>query len=417
MSVTFRCKCGRWIRLTAGEPLTRCPNCLRTISRPTWVWWGLGSVAALLALVVVVASVWPRATVEAVRLDSPAVSAPATVLLFPTPPPSTPAKPTEPAPPVTKPSLPAPPAQPTRPQAPPAIPTPTPDLPRVGKLQVEPAGKYNEGDTFVQQVTVVRSSGFGVLGIVTTQSAEYTLTSKLEVTKVNADGSIAVTQSVQTGKLIDASADMKQPLTDALKAAEGAKFELAVAPNGKVTALKGLADPVNVKLGREAEQQTLRLWSILDADAWKEFAGMTFFQPDKPGLGAKWNRDFTHDWGELGSWLGRTDYATAGKAEKDGRHKIDYVHAMSHRPAKGRGNLPFTIKESVFPGVKAGGTLRYDAATNRVTAAEEMFHVRGGVVVSFSGTDATVEVEEIQKFRLTASEVKPRELVGQVPKK
>ena len=282
---------------------------------------------------------------------------------------------------------------------------------------VEPAGKYKEGDTFIQQVTLTRSSAFGVVGLVTTQAAEYTLTSKLEVTKVNADGSIVVTQSVQTGKLTDATADLKQPLTDALKAAEGAKFELAVAPNGKVTALKGLADPVNVKLGREAEQQTLRLWSILDADAWKELAGMTFFQPDKPGVGAKFARDFSHDWGPLGSWLGRTDYATAAKAEKDGRHKIDYVHAISHRPAKGPGNLPITIKESAFPRVTAGGTLRYDAATNRVTAAEELFHVRGGVVVSFGGTDATVEVEEQQKFRLSAAEVKPRELVGQPGKR
>lgn len=294
---------------------------------------------------------------------------------------------------------------------------PVPDLPRVGKLLVEPAGKYKEGDTFVQQVTVVRSSSFGVLGIVTTQAAEYSLTSKLEVTKVNADGSIIVTQTVQTGKLIDASADMKEPLGDALKAAEGAKFELAIGPNGKVTALKGLADPVNVKLGRQVEQQTLRLWSILDADAWKEFAGMTFFQPDKPGLGVKWNRDFTHDWGALGSWLGRTNYATAAKAEKDGRHKIDYSHVISHRPGKGGGNLPFTVKQVSFPAVKAGGTLRYDVATNRMTAAEELFHVRGGVVVSFGGTDATVEVEEQQKFRLSASEVKPREIVAEGRKK
>ncbi len=415
MSATFRCRCGRWIRTTADEPVVRCPNCLRTLSRPRGLWWVLGSLAAVLAVIAVVAAVWPRASVEEVRAEVLATTP--TTSTRPTPPTVT--KPTEALPPVTKPTPPAPPTPPVVPPPTPSMPAPAavPDLPRIGKLVVEPAGKYKEGDTFVQQVTVVRSSSFGVLVIVTTQAAEYTLTSKLEVMKVNADGSIVVTQTVQTGKLIDATADLKQPLTDALKTAEGAKFELAVAPNGKVTALKGLADPVNVKLGREAEQQTLRLWSILDADAWKEFAGMTFFQPDKPGLGAKWNRDFSHDWDALGSWLGRTDYTTAAKAEKDGRHKIDYAHAISHRPAKGPGNLPITIKESAFPAVKAGGTLHYDAATNRVTAAEELFHVRGGVVVSFGGADATVEVEEQQKFRLTASEVKPRELIGQVPKK
>lgn len=287
----------------------------------------------------------------------------------------------------------------------------------MGKLQVEPAGKYKEGDTFVQGVTVSRTSAFGVLGVVTTQAAEYTLTSKLEVTKVHADGSIVVTQTVQGGKLLDATADLKEPLAAALKKAEGAKFELAIGPNGKVSSLKGLDDPLNVKLGRNVEQQALRLWSILDADAWKELAGLTFFQPDKPGLGEKWSRDFAHDWGPLGSWLGRTDYRTAAKPEKDGRHKVDYVHAISHRPAKAAADQPFTIRTSAFPGVTAGGTIRYDAATNRVTAAEELFHVRGGVSVSFGGADATVEVEERQKFRLTASEVTPRELVAPRPKK
>lgn len=415
MSVTFRCKCGRWVRMAADEPLARCPNCLRTVSRPTWPWWVLGTAAAVLALVVVVASLWPRSAVDAARADSQPITTAPTSSLRPTP--STSVPPTEPASPVTKPLSPAPPAQAARPQAVPPAPAPIPELPRVGKLVVEPAGKYKEGDTFVQQVTVVRSSSFGAPGVVTTQAAEYTLTSKVEVTKVNGDGSIVVTQTVQTGKLIDASADMKQPLSDALKSAEGAKFELAIAPNGKVNALKGLADPVNVKLGRDVEQQTLRLWAILDADAWKELAGMTFFQPDKPGVGAKWSRDFTHDWGALGSWLGRTDYATTAKPEKDGRHKIGYAHAISHHPSKGPGNLPFSIKECAFPVVKAGGAIRYDAVTNRVTAVEELFHVRGSVVVSFGGADAAVEMEEIQKFRLTASEVKPRELVGQPPKK
>lgn len=291
------------------------------------------------------------------------------------------------------------------------------DPPRVGQLVVEPAGKYKEGDTFTQTVTVVRSSACGTLGVVVTQAAEYTLGSKLEVTKVLADGSIVVTQTVQTGKLIDASADMKVPLADALKKAEGATFELAIGLNGKVTSLKGLDDPVQVKLGRNVEQQTLRLWSILDADAWQELAGLTFFQPDKPGTGVKFARDFSHDWGPLGSWLGRTDYATAARPEKNGQHKVDYAHVISHRPGKGGGNLPVTVRTSSFPAVTAAGTIRYDAATNRVTAAEELFHVRGAVGVSFGGADATVEVEEKQKFRLTASEVKPRELVGQPAKK
>ena len=287
------------------------------------------------------------------------------------------------------------------------------DPPRIGKLQVEPAGKYQVGDTFIQQVTVTRASSFGTLGIVTTQGAEYMLTSKCEVTAVNADGSITVKQTVQGGKLLDASDDMKQPLLDALKESVGAKFEMAIGPNGKVSSLKGLDDPIKLKLGRDVERQTLRLWSILDVDAWKELAGLTFFQPDKPGPAVAWSRDFAHDWGPLGSWLGRTDYIAAKKPEKDGTQKIDYAHAISHRPAKAGGALPITVKDIGFPKVQAGGVIRYDPKTNRVTGAEELFHVQGGMTASFGGADATVELDEKQLFKLAVSEVKAKELVGE----
>jgi hypothetical protein len=273
------------------------------------------------------------------------------------------------------------------------------------------------GDTFGQEVTVTRASAFGTLGVVTAQAAEYTVASTLEVTAVHADGSIAVTQTVQAAKLATASTDLKDALTDALKKAVAAKFELSVGPTGKVTALAGLDDPIRVKLGRDAGQQTARLWSVLDADAWKELAGLTFLQPDKPGLGEKWSREFTHDWGPLGRWVGRTDYRTAGKPERAGGVRIDYTHVISHRPAKAVGNLPFAVRASAFPGVKAGGLIRYDPHTNRVTAAEELFHVRGGATVTLGGAEVTAEVEERQQFRVTVSEVKPRELVGRAPAK
>lgn len=415
MPVNYRCKCGRWIRVPSGTRSTRCPECLRTIRLPNYglIWAVVGVVAALLGGIGVLAAALPRSAEPIALTTEPAPKPPA-------PADPTTAKRVEPT--TAKAPDPAPPTRPTIPEPPPKPVAPTPvlpaDLPRVGKLVTEPAGRYKVGDTFGQELTVTRMSAFGVLGITTTQAAEYTLTSKCEVTAVHDDGSITVTQTVQGGKLLDASDDMKEPLADALKQAVGAKFEMAVAQIGKVMSLKGLDDPVRVKMGRDAERQTLRLWSVLDADAWKELAGLTFFQPDKPGLGEKWSRDFAHDWGPLGSWLGRTDYQTAKKAEKDGTHVIGYAHAISHRPAKGGGgNLPVQFRDVSFPNVEAGGVIKYDPAVSRVTTAEELFHVRGGVTASFGGADATVEVEEKQRFRLAVSEVVPRELVGEKGKK
>lgn len=415
MPVTFRCRCGRWIRLADDDTRTRCPDCLRTIRRPGGlIWWVFGGLLAVIAGVAVAAGVMPRSPEPVAQATEPA------------PPPTphaaepTSAKRTEPT--TTKVPEPSPPTHPApvEPPAKPVVAPPAPfvEPPRVGKLVTEPAGRYKVGDTFGQEVTVTRASAFGVLGIVTSQGAEYTLTSKCEVTAVNADGSITVTQTVQAGKLLDATADMKEPLTDAIKKAVGAKFEMAIAQNGKVTALKGLDDPLRVKVGRDVERQTLRLWSVLDADAWKELAGLTFFQPDKSGVDQKWTRDFAHDWGPLGSWLGRTDYQTAKVANRDGTHAIGYAHVISHRPAKGGGgNLPVAFTNVSFPSVQAGGAIRYDPKVNRVTAAEELFHVRGGVTAAFGGADAAVEVEEKQRFRLAVSEVVPRQLVGDKPKR
>lgn len=415
MPVTFRCRCGRWIRLADDDARTRCPDCLRTIRRPGGlIWWVFGVLLALIAGVAVAAGVMPRSPEPVAEATEPAPTP-----TLPAAEPTT-AKRTEPT--IAKASDPSPPTRSIPIEPPPkpivAPPAPLPEPPRVGKLVTEPAGRYKVGDTFTQDVTVTRASAFGVLGIVTSQGAEYTLSSKCEVTAVNADGSITVTQTVQGGKLLDASPDMKEPLTDTLKKAVGAKFEMAIAQNGKVTSLKGLDDPLQLKLGRDVEKQTLRLWSVLDADAWKELAGLTFFQPDKPGVDTKWFRDFSHDWGPLGSWLGRTDYQTAKQPAKDGTHAIGYAHVISHRPAKGvGGNLPVAFTNVSFPSVSAGGAIKYDPKVNRVTAAEELFHVRGGVTAAFGGADAAVEVEEKQRFRLAVSEVVPRQLVGDKPKK
>jgi hypothetical protein len=411
MPVNYRCKCGRWGRVPAGTRNTRCPECLRTIRLPNrgLIWCVIGGVFTLLVGVGVLAAALPRSPEPVVQATEPTPNPPPATepVTVKRTEPSVAAKPPDPPPPTTRPA----------PAAPVARPVPQfPEPPRVGKLVTEPAGRYKVGDTFGQDVTVTRASAFGILGIVTSQGAEYSLTSRCEVTAVNADGSITVTQTVQAGKLLDASADMKEPLTDALKKAVGAKVEMAIAQNGKVTALKGLDDPLQLKVGRDAERQTLRLWSVLDADAWKELAGLTFFQPDKPGVDTKWTRDFAHDWGPLGSWLGRTDYQTAKKPDKDGTHKVGYVHAISHRPAKGGGNLPVAFTNVSFPSVQAGGAIKYDPKVNRVTTAEELFHVRGGVTAAFGGADATVEVEEKQLFRLAVSEVVPRQLVGEKPK-
>ncbi|MEO2089398.1 MAG: hypothetical protein ABGY75_07865 [Gemmataceae bacterium] len=417
MWVTFRCRCGQLVRTSRGTPSVACPGCDRTIRLPNHyrlIWVVIALVIVGLAGVSVLAAVLPRQTVPSTHIDDQPPPGPP---LAPKPQPQ-PSKPDAPPPKADEPppqaAIPQHPQQPADPPKPAQPPAPRPGPPVVGRLeQIAPAGRYEVGDTFTQDVTVIRMSACGVLGLVTKQGAQYTLSSKLEVKAVHPDGSMTVEQTIHGGKLLDASSDMRDTIADALDKARGTTFTLTFVPTGKVTGLKGLNDPLKLQFGNNDLGRSLRVWSLLDADAWKELAGHTFFQPDKPALGAKWARDFTHDWGPLGSWLGRTDYQNARKAEKDGRIKIDYGHVISHRPGKGDGgDLGVTFGAAAFQPVKAGGHVVYDPKTNRLASAEELFIVKGEVAMSALGADVTVAVEEQQHFRVSVSEVKPREMVG-----
>jgi hypothetical protein len=277
-------------------------------------------------------------------------------------------------------------------------------------------GRYRVGDSFDQDVVVSRRSAFRVLGAEVAQGGQYSFTSSVVVTRVNEDGSLVAEQRIRTAKLIEADANTKADLAAALEKAQGTKFEIVVSPTGVVTELKGLKDPILVQAAKNAMPgQSLRLWSLLDADAWKELAGLTFFQPDKPlKAGATWSRPIAHDWGPLGTWRGKTDYLVAKPPPKAVTERIDYRHDIYHRPpADGADKgLPFRVLKAEFKPLVASGAILYDPSWRRTTAAEETFRVRGGVVVSLAGTEAAIEMEELQGFRLTVTDRTKRELIG-----
>ena len=143
--------------------------------------------------------------------------------------------------------------------------------------------RYKIGETFSQEVVVSRRSAFRVLGIDVVKGAQYAFASSLAITKVNKDGSLEATQTIKTAKLIDADADLRASLAAALAKTEGVKFDMTVAANGEVTQLKGLKDSIQVWIGKDEDVgASLRMWSVLDADAWKELGSRTFFVPERP---------------------------------------------------------------------------------------------------------------------------------------
>lgn len=285
----------------------------------------------------------------------------------------------------------------------------------------EPAVRYKVGDTFTQVVQVSRQSSFRVLGIDVVKGSQYSFASTLAITKANEDGSLEATQTITSAKLIAADVDMRESLIAALVKTKGAKFDLTVAGNGDVMELKGLKDPIQVRIGKDKDVgASLRMWSLLDTDAWKEIGSRTFFQSERPLFAlpsasdpvppGPWTRDAAHDWGALGSWKGKTTYATGKKPDKAGLARIQYAHNLTYQPPKADvdRDLPLKIIKSDFKIVSAGGVILYNPVVRKVTRAEEVFRVRGVVLVSVGGVEATIEMEELQGFRIIMADAAVR---------
>ncbi len=412
MSAYFHCPCGRRLRSSSvTNGAVDCPDCGRTVvmaavpkdRRGIWV-----AIIALGVIGVAIGSSFAfRKTppVPVVALVAPTIATPTIAPKVPQ---------AEPV--IVVPEM-APAPRSVEPMAPPAVVVTPPPMPRVGVLQADIDSRFKVGDTFNQEVVFSRKSDFRFVGSEFSQAARYAFRSTIVISKVHADGSYVAEQTIGKAIWLDGDADSKPTLIEALEKTKGSKFELAISRNHEVIGLKGLKDPIRVAAGKNAAMgQSLRLWSLLDADAWKELAGLTFFCAEKP-LKAKmtWNKPVSHDWGPLGSWNGKTVYFAAGKQPKQTNlERIDYRHEIYYKPpALGADrDLPFRIQKAAFQTILAGGAILYDPATNRTTAAEETFRVRGNIQVSLAGTDAVIEMEEAQGFRLTIEQPTTNALVG-----
>ena len=393
MRVVFRCQCGRLVAVRATTSSATCPNC-RQVVRPVGIRFNW-------IVVILVGIFIPTVGLLSTARPNPRLSS------------------TLPPPPGVEQSRPEPEHRiPAIPDAahvseiPPPIqhnPPPKPAIaenPRTGILQpvVPKPGRFQAGDTVDQLVTVTRRSMAVTLGIQVGQGAEYTIGSEFRITDVHADGSLSAEQVIRSTTLIRADPDLKDALARGLRASHGTKFKLKVGPNGRITSFQGVADPIQIQAKREVAVQTFRAWSILDADAWKELAGITFFVPERPlARGAKWSHDLAHDWVPFGSWRGKTGYTAVGpEPTMRGAERIEYTHSLTYHPpvTPSRIGLPLEVLRAEFQPVVARGVIAFDPRTQRTVAAEELFRVRGMSVLSASGVEVGVELDEIQKFRI-----------------
>ena len=297
--------------------------------------------------------------------------------------------------------------QPSPPETKPAPPEPKDSLGTDLGGKSKPTSSKSATQTLYQEVIVWRRPTFIVSGITISQDLKYRVLSKLRIRK-GEDGTRDVKQEIYETELQKADGLSRAMFAESLKKMQGETFSFTVNAKGEIVKFAGPKDNrKNIKVDGVGDigGQGFLMSSVMDEDGWKELAQLCFLLPEKPiktmRKGQRWERKFTHDWGSLGSWYGKTIYQHAGV--KDGEHRIDYVHRLTYVPpgkGKKQKKSPLQITSAAFKPIQAKGEVYFSAAQGRVVRAREWFHVRGVASITVLGQSTQVQVEEMQYFSI-----------------
>lgn len=414
MGVLLVCPCGkRWSREGVSDASALvCPVCgspLTPIVSGGWrsLWPRLTLAAAATLLVVVSAGFALVRLLPATRHETPSEAVVATNVPQPESEISKPLPQEKPDKPLLRPS--DSPASAVK-----AI-VPLPDKPRSGVTPLEPpapkksVSELPTKDDFFQHLVISRVSRYRILDLDMGQNVQYAFVSRFHLKKKNDDGGMVVEQKVESVRLSNADPALQERLNELLQKTKGATFTMTVDGRREVTKFEGGQEAIKVfRDDNPLGGQRFLLWSFLDRDGWKELAQLSFFQPPSSiRRGESWDRYMTHSWGPLGNWSGKIYFQSTGK--QAGLDRYDYLLHLAYKPPSKGGGLPFEIGKSQFQIHTAHGAIAYQPSRKRVAAAEERFHVRGLLTLSFLGVESVVQMDEIQLFQLRILDKNPLE--------
>jgi hypothetical protein len=269
----------------------------------------------------------------------------------------------------------------------------------------DPTGR--PGTTLLfQEVLIARRPSFNVAGISISQDLQYRVLSKLHVGSRAADGIIDVKQVVYETKLIKSDGLSRAAFDASLRDMRGQEFRYSLDKDNQVVKFAGPKDTRKIIKADGLTGDGFLLSSVMDDDAWKELAQVSFFLPPSPlKRGVRFERKLTHDWGPLGSWYGKTVYNPLG--ERSGEQRIDYAHYMHWKPPEKGKPMLLEISSATFKIERASGTIYYDPKTARVRGATERFLVRGTVNTMVLGQAVETQVEESQDFAVRVMDKLP----------
>lgn len=284
----------------------------------------------------------------------------------------------------------------TPPEQPAASPPPTTQTPE--SQPGESAEMPQRPHTLFQYLDIKRNPSFSISELATTsQNIHYQILSKLTVDPITDDETRTVTQIVEETRLVAADDLSRKTFAKSLADLKRQQYTYKLNKRGAVIEFTGHKKNLAALAVDLAAGKGFQITSVIDEDGWKEIAELTFLVPDPQSQGgATWQRQMTHDWGELGGWTGMTTFGW-GDSNNELR-TIGFKHDMRYiKPAAGGGGaLPIKISDATFTPQEAGGNIHFDPEKNRVTSAQEVFQVTGNISAELLGQTVPLQVTERQ---------------------
>lgn len=273
---------------------------------------------------------------------------------------------------------------------------------------------------FYQELIVDRAPMFRISGLSDMkQQFQFRTVSQMRVQPADKNGFRKVSQKVVSAKLVKADSVSRDSLADSIKSLPGKTFTFTLDHRQRLIDFKGEKEkPKTTRLDgldlsalsdlsslTEMTGKGFAVSSVMDLDGWREMAQLTFLLPD--GDKKKWKDQMAHDWGDLGSWSGETQFEK--KAKTNGKLRIDYAHWMNFLPPKpGASKLPFKMDGVAFRSTEAGGRMLFDEKKRRIESLIERFNVSGSMQASMLGSSIKLEVSEVQTFNLKLHDQNPQ---------
>ncbi len=262
-------------------------------------------------------------------------------------------------------------------------------------------------ETFYQRVDIQRYPRFAVGNMNVRQEIHYQIDSSFDLLAADDQGNREAVQTILETTLVKADPLSRAVFTQSLAELTGRKYVFQLNQFSEVVSMAGHRDNTKAVNVQQPQAKGVLVSSVIDEDGWKELAQLTLFQPPQDARRSRsFVRQTRHDWGSLGSWYGKTNFA-GRKFGRDAKrfnyqHQLEYI-APNNAAAQGNNNLPFQIDHARFRTQEARGEIHYDEKQQRVTSVREVFHAIGTVGTTMLGVPSTVHVEEKQLFTITVT--------------